>query len=98
MGFTSADGGPCHACDSNFYKDTLGSSNCTKCPANSVCFLESKNLQDCKCAKGHYGENGGPCIACYARFYKDTVGPSNCSACPANSVSLYARVALQNCK
>jgi hypothetical protein len=60
MGFTGADGGPCHACDSNFYKDALGSSNCTKCPANSVSFLESKNLQDCKCAKGHYnGWMGG---------------------------------------
>jgi len=80
-GYTGPNGGPCTACQENFYKDTVGLAACSACPANSTSLAGSTAVTSCQCKAGYTGPNGGPCTECQANFYKDTIGPAACTQC-----------------
>ena len=83
MGFTGPDGGSCTKCGSGKYKDRIGASDCSDCPANSNSLEGSTAQTDCKCNAGYSGSDGSECTACEAGFYKDSTGDGSCQPCEA---------------
>ena len=100
-GWTGADGGPCIACNSGYYKHIEGSAlcgpchngtysatastTCTLCPNNTYSPLASPDVLDCICNAGYIGADGGPCVACSPGTFKDTTGSAAPMPCSAGT-------------
>ena len=84
----------CVACEAGKYKDAVGDSACTACPANSNSSAGSGN---CTCISGYTGPDGGACEACEAGKYKVASGSDACTACAAGSSSSEGSTASTAC-
>jgi hypothetical protein len=89
-GYSGPNGGPCPACEEDYYKNTSGPSACSPCPEYSTSSPASIGVEQCKCVAGYTGFNGGPCRECLEGTFKDRVGAELCSSCSAHSHSLSA--------
>jgi len=56
-------GQACSPCRESTFKDSVGKSLCTPCPASSSSVAASVSREDCVCNTGFYGPRGGPCAA-----------------------------------
>ena len=80
--------GICYQCGPGWWKNTIGSAICQKCPANSMSPNVSDSIISCTCNLGYTGQNGaGPCTACIAGKYKITTGDALCPSCAVGKYS-----------
>ena len=85
--FSTAAASVCTDCAAGSYAAITGSSECTKCPANSSSPSASIASTACQCSAGFSGPNAGPCTACAAGSYKGTVGTALCTLCGTGKYS-----------
>ena len=76
----------CIECPANTYKDVVGNSACTTCPAHSESPEGSVNVDECLCAAGYF-INNGLCDPCDVGTYTDTTDNDACSVCPDDSTT-----------
>ena len=70
----SGTGELCSVCNLGFYKDTIGNTNCTACPATfTTQFNQSLNSNACVCQPGYKFVEG------------DAETPDTCEICPENT-------------
>ena len=86
-------GGSCTACGAGSYKDTIGSTLCTSCPAGSSSPAGSITQGNCVCMAGFKGPNGGPCTKCLPGEYSAAAAAS-CLTCPVN---MWSYAGAQDC-
>ena len=84
-GYAGNDGGPCIACESGYFKESIGSSPCVQCGVeNSASLSATVSFAGCECSPG---------------FYRNKVGAFTfkCIGCPFESYSPFASANITNC-
>lgn len=82
----------CTDCAPGFYKDTVGTYACLKCPVNT--YREGIHITGCGCEPGLYGSYGS-CSICPAQYY--CPGSGKLLPCPAGGNSSTGSTHLTNC-
>jgi hypothetical protein len=79
------DSGALEPCPLSTFKDVIGNSTCSSCPAGMVTItLGATDAAACIPAAGFYADNGR-ILPCPSGTFKATEGLGLCTACPANS-------------
>ena len=104
-GFTGWDWLTCIPCPAGTYKNTLGSTQCSSCPANKSSPVMSTSTQDCTCSPGlgifyldeTSKEHVVKCTVCAQGKFKSISGDIPCSNCPANTISPRGSTTITSC-